>query len=349
MKNGHLFVLTYEMDESSRLLSHQAGVVNQLATIFDKITVLTGKVGVYSAPMNVKIYSSEWQQGKRIKSSIKFMSIFLKIISQNKFNAIFSHMTSAQSALVAPITKIYRIKHYLWYTHTSNNLSLKFCALLTDGILTATTGSCPIKGSKVHVIGHSIDTQMFNKKKDYTFPLNKFVHIGRFDPIKNIEKILETICGLKLIHKDILFTNFGDPSSEAGIKYQRRIVKEYSDKKFLDYITFRDSLNRNDVSGILKSKDAFIHACDAGLDKALLEATLTGLPVVTINKQYLEIFGRSSKNDNFTGNQLLIEALALQELSESSLRIELNRRYELALLHADLKVWAIKVKEIIES
>jgi hypothetical protein len=77
MKNGHLFVLTYEMDESSRILSYQAGVVNQLATIFDKITVLTGKVGVYSAPMNVKIYSSEWQQGKRIKSAIKFLN-FLK-------------------------------------------------------------------------------------------------------------------------------------------------------------------------------------------------------------------------------------------------------------------------------
>ena len=70
---------------------------------------------------------------------------------------------------------------------------------------------------------------------------------------------------------------------------------------------------------------------------------------MTINKQYLEIFGHWSKNDYLTGNQLLIEALALRELSESSLGIELNRRYELALLHADLKVWAIKVKEIIES
>ena len=68
MTKNHLLVLTYEMDESSQLFSHQIGVVNELAAYFDKVTVITGKSGKFKVLDNVNVYSSNWQNGKRIKS-----------------------------------------------------------------------------------------------------------------------------------------------------------------------------------------------------------------------------------------------------------------------------------------
>ena len=78
MEKKHLLILTYEMDESSQLFSHQVAVVNQLAKLFEEVTVLTGKIGYYKVDSNVKVYSSRWQNGKRIQSIINFLTIFLK-------------------------------------------------------------------------------------------------------------------------------------------------------------------------------------------------------------------------------------------------------------------------------
>jgi glycosyltransferase involved in cell wall biosynthesis len=345
----HLLILTYEMDESSQLFSHQVAVVNQLAKLFEEVTVLTGKIGEHKVDINVKVFSSRWQNGKRIRSIIRFLSIFLTIVLQKRPTAIFSHMTSVQSAFAAPIISLLRIKHYLWYAHSNNNVYLKVSHLFLNGILTATEGSCPIKSTKVKVIGHSIDPLIFSRKEKVNFPIKKFLHIGRFDPIKNIESIVETIGDIKKLHSDLTFDNFASPSKEEYAEYENKVVKNYSTSRDLKYITFNPSVNRSKIPTIIKSYDAFIHACDAGLDKSILEATLIGLPVVTINKQYLDIFGNWETRSNAGQVNLTSEALNLLALSNGDLNVELNRRYKIALQYADIRLWAKKVKDLIDS
>ena len=349
MGKRHLLILTYEMDESSQLFSHQVAVVNQLAKLFEEVTVLTGKIGKHKVDINVKVFSSHWQNGKRIRSIIRFLSIFLTIVLRKRPTAIFSHMTSVQSAFAAPLTSLLRIKHYLWYAHSSNNIYLKVSHLFLNGILTASEGSCPIKSTKVKVIGHSIDPLEFSRKEEVNFPIKKFLHIGRFDPIKNIESIVETISDVKKSHSDLTFDNFGSPSKKEYAEYENKVIKNCSTSRDLKYITFNSSVNRSEMPTIIKSYDVFIHACDAGLDKSILEATLIGLPVVTINKQYLDIFGNWETSSNAGQISLTNEALNLLALSNKDLNIELNRRYKIALQYADIRSWAKKVKDLIDG
>jgi glycosyltransferase involved in cell wall biosynthesis len=345
----HLLILTYEMDESSQLFSHQVVVVNQLAKLFEEVTVLTGKIGEHKVDLNVKVLSSRWQNGKRIRSIIRFLSIFLTTVLRNRPTAIFSHMTSIQSAFAAPITLILRIKHYLWYAHTSNNIYLKVSHLFLNGILTATDGSCPIKSTKVKVIGHSIDPLVFSRKDEVIYPIKKFIHIGRFDPIKNIELIVQTIGNVKKSHSDLTFDHFGSPSKQEYAEYENKVVKNCSTGRDSKYMTFNPSVNRSKIPNIIKSYDAFIHACDAGLDKSILEATLIGLPVVTINKQYLDIFGNWETSNDAGLVSLTSEASNLLTLSNKDLIVELDRRYKIALQYADIRLWAKKVKDIIDD
>jgi hypothetical protein len=77
-------------------------------------------------------------------------------------------MTSVQSAFISPITRIIRLRHYLWFAHTSNGIFLKVSRLLSNGIITSTPGSCPLKGNKVYPIGQSINSKNFRKKNSNT-------------------------------------------------------------------------------------------------------------------------------------------------------------------------------------
>jgi len=337
------------MDESSQVFSHQIGVVNELAKYFEKVTVLTGKAGTYKVLPNVEVFISNWIPGKRIISSLKVVLLFLKLLYQKRFNLVFSHMTSVQSALVSPVTKMLRIKHYLWYTHTSDNLALRVAHKLTNGVLTATAGSCPITGSKIHVVGHSIDISMFKKKIKVDFPISKFIHVGRFDASKNIDLIINALKGFREGGQDITFVNIGSPSSENNDGYFKKIIENSNagvDKVWLD---FKTAIPRYLLSEVMQKQDAFIHAFEGSLDKAVLEATIMGLPVVTINPEYLKIFGSWNLGDKSKNHCLSEELKHLFSLSEVELQKEVDRRYELAKEGYELVGWGVRVSKILKS
>lgn len=337
------------MDESSQVFSHQIGIVNELAKYFEKVTVLTGKAGTYKVLPNVEVFTSNWIPGKRIISSLKVVSLFLKLLYHKRFNLVFSHMTSIQSALVSPVTKMLRIKHYLWYTHTSDNLALRVAHKLTNGVLTATAGSCPITGSKIHVVGHSIDIYMFKKKIKVDFPISKFIHVGRFDASKNIELMINALKGFREGGQDITFVNIGSPSGENNDGYYKKIIENSNagvDKVWLD---FKTAIPRNLLSEVMQKQDALIHAFEGSLDKAVLEATFMGLPVVTINPEYLKIFGSWNLEDKSKNHGLSEELKHLFSLSEVELQKEVDRRYELAKQDYELVGWGVRVSKILKS
>jgi glycosyltransferase involved in cell wall biosynthesis len=346
LRKSHLLILTYEMDEFSPVYSHQIEVVNNLSNHFDKVTVLTGKLGICQVASNVEIYSSNWKSGKRVYSSLALITIFLKLIITKRFSVIFSHMTSTQAALISPISRALRIKHYLWYTHTSKSKALRICHFSTNGILTATLGSCPVSGSKIYVVGHSIDSNLFTKRAELNYPILNFVHAGRLDPIKRIDYVINSISIERQKNPGMTFTQIGMVSSDRYLDYQNYILNSSKDKS---WCVFTNSLKRNELPRELREFDAFIHACDAGLDKSLLEATFTGLPVLTINKQYLEIFGSWNLEKKGVNTTLIEEVNGLLSLSKEEIEIELEKRYQIAQRGFEIRGWASRVAEILKS
>jgi len=337
------------MDETSQVFSHQIGVVNEIAKYFEKVTVLTGKVGTYKVLPNVEVFTSNWTAGKRITSSLRVILMFLKLLFQRRFNLVFSHMTSVQSALVSPVTKVLRIKHYLWYTHTSDNLALRVAHKLTNGVLTATAGSCPIAGSKIHVVGHSIDISMFKKKIRVDFPISKFIHVGRFDASKNIELIISTLKSFREGEQEITFVNIGSPSSKNHDIYYKKIIEDNNLSVDKVWLEFKMAIPRYLLSEEMQKHNAFIHAFEGSLDKAVLEATFMGLPVVTINPEYLKIFGSWDLDKSATNSTLTTELENLFSLSEVELQKEVNRRYELAKQDYELVGWGVRISKILRS
>ncbi len=348
MSPTHLLVINYAMDEKSQVFSHQVEVVNKLADKYDQVSVLTGLIGTYKVSSNVKVFSCNWIPGKRFTSLFRFMMKFLQLLGSNKFTCIFSHMTSVQSTFISPITRVLRIRHYLWYAHTSDNIYLQISRQLTNGIITSTPGSCPIKGRKVYAIGQSVDSKVFDKKLELETQIIKLIHIGRFDPSKNIESIVAEIKQLKDEHPGLKLNIIGSPSSNKFQHYMESVKSKFMADVQIGWLTFTPAIERIKLPNELKKYDCFVHAFQGSLDKTLVEATLAAIPVVTVNKEYLKIFGKWSNSNSDNQITLTSELGFILNLDAAAITKEVDRRYEIARTNHDMEGWINRLVNVLE-
>jgi glycosyltransferase involved in cell wall biosynthesis len=337
------------MDEKSQVFSHQIELVNQLSAKFDQITVLTAQVGVCNTEKNVKVISFEWAEGKRVSSLVRFLKIFTKTIRSEKFTVLFSHMTSVQSAFISPITRIIKLKHYLWFAHTSNGIFLKVSRLLSDGIITSTPGSCPLNGNKVYPIGQSIDSKKFRKKNSNTQSIKNLVHIGRFDPSKNIKEIVSEVKKLRSNFPDLKLEIIGSASSDRFKNYESNVKAKFDSEVQLGWLKFTPHIPRSSLPEILQTYDCFIHSFQGSLDKTIVEATFSGLPVITINNEYRKIFGSWNLIDTGINKSLKDEAELLLNLDTNKRQSEVDRRYEVVIEQHELTGWIDRLVSILKS
>lgn len=294
------------MNEHHPLLSHQVGVVRKLSPYFRKITVLTGDSSSELLPSNVQVVNVNWVLNKPIRNLAKYVFALIRIFSRNKPDVVFSHMTEIQSIIAAPFTSTLKIPHYLWYAHKHKSFALRICRRFVTAIITSTNGSCPYSGRGVIPIGQAIDFDKFFKSPQHKHPRSKLVHIGRSDPSKRLDLILEAFSNAILNNSKLKLTIIGSPSSLENQLKLEQIKSKYLSLISNESIIILDSINRDLVPGILHDSDVFIHAYNGSLDKSILEAVTSGIPVVTLNNEFRKEFGTwSGDTKSILGEELL--------------------------------------------
>jgi glycosyltransferase involved in cell wall biosynthesis len=257
-------------------------------------------------------------------------------------------MTEVQSLLLAPFTKVRKKPHFLWYAHAHPSKFLLAAFFLVDGVVTSTSGSCPVRGKKVFKIGQAIDSGNFYRPNLKLDPLNKFCHVGRFDESKGIMQIISAVSVVRKSKNDVKLTLVGSPSNQLQQKYATRIKLESEKKNYSTWVTFTGAMKREEIPSFLESQDVFVHAYKGSLDKTLIEATLLGLPVVTVNEEYLDIFGSWAKN--YPSNiELGSELDYLIDLDSASRRTEIIRRQTIALSEHSLSSWSRKLSQLLHN
>ena len=349
LSRTHLLIINYAMDEKHQVFSHQVDLVNKLAEKYDKVYVLTGSVGFHKVSSNVEVISFNWIQGKKFVSLLRFVFKFLQALGKNRFTCIFSHMTSVQSAFISPITRVLRIKHYLWYAHTSNNIYLLISRALTNGVITSTPGSCPIKGRKVFAIGQSVDSKVFNRKSRLDTPIKNLIHIGRFDPSKNIEQVIAGVKNLRDTYPELKLNIIGSPSSEKFQEHMELVKSKFLADIQQGWLTFTPGIERRKIPDELKKNDCFIHAFQGSLDKTLVEATLTAIPVATVNNEYIKTFGKWNSSNSANSVSLVSELEYLLNLGSNAITKEVDRRHEIARRDHDSEGWVNRLVNVLDQ
>lgn len=340
-----LIIFNYTLDESHPVLAHQTELVKALSMKFEKTIVLTGSANWVPESNDIQVISTNWIQGHNVRNALRFFSKFFSVLLKERRFIVFSHMTLVQSFLTAIPLRITKNPHFLWYAHKKNSVMLRFVARLSSGVITSTRGSCPIYGNKVTYIGQSISETDFFQESNLELPLTKLVHIGRSDPSKNIGLLIETVNKLRHTHPEIKLTLVGNPSNAEYSLIHNELQKKWCTESSEGWLTFSNAVPRNLVPKILAQNHVFIHAYSGSLDKSLIEATMSGLPVATINREYRNDFGSW---DSASANlDLEIRAILAKDLD--SLASELGRRREIAIKLHSLQHWVSLLASILVS
>ena len=326
------------MDKNDPVLSQQTQVVSSLVDHYSKVTVITGRVGEYQTHLNLTVIDSNWVVGKNFANALRFLCKAIPFLIRHRPQVIFSHMTEVQSFLMSIFSYLSGIKHYLWYAHTSKSFYLKWNNILLDGIITSTPGSCPIIGAKIYPIGQAVDANQFRIRNLNDFNLNKLVHIGRFDRSKDVALIISEVETSRNSFPEITLTLIGAPSNSEEKIYADELHFNSNRAVHDGWLKFKGAIPRNEAPKILIENDIFIHAYQGSLDKTLVEATLVGLPVVTVNFEYHLEFGKWG-NDIEAENSLSGQIKYLKSLTIEQLSSELANRRQTAVEKHSLETW----------
>jgi len=333
------------MDRRDPLLSHQYEAVSALANNFNEVTVITGRSGDVPVNSKIKIVTTDWAQGDYLGNLFRFFSRALPIVIRGNFGSVFYHMTDLQCALLSPFVWLRRKRQYLWYAHTFKSRYLVFSSWWVTKIITSTAGSCPLSGPKVKPIGQAIDEGKFSVLPFDELNLSKLIHIGRFDKSKNIELLIDAARELRKTYLDISLTLVGTPANEESRMWAQNLVLRTGQDVRDGWLKYKDSIPRDNFRQEVAQNGCFFHGYIGSLDKTLVESTMLRVPVVTLNPEYLGIFGSWSKS---TDTSLSNEYRALRSATQVDIEIELDRRLEIVREEHSLKHWIKELTSLLE-
>ena len=152
------------------------------------------------------------------------------------------------------------------------------------------SNSIPFKSSKVHHIGHLIDTNKFYVSNILSVRNNRILFVGRISKIKNIDKLIDAISDSKCkIEKVVLVGPCQD------ISYMR-FLEELALRKgiTLEYIGERNSKELL----FLYQDFAFVYSGTPGsIDKTLIEGSFCGCIPISPNTDVLKSMGINKLGD----------------------------------------------------
>ena len=336
--------MNYSLDPSHTIFGHQHEIVEKLSSKF----VSTAVISAYGSHIKMKNLDDRnivhlvigWEESKGIRNILRAYLVFIKALCCYRPQLVFFHMADTLAAMFSPLLALFRIPQALWYAHASNSRPLKISRLFIKTILSSTPGSFPEKDKSVKYIGQSMNTELFSfQERSLESPIHA-VYFGRFDPSKNLDRVIET----SLINSDDKglidsLTIIGTPSNQKAEIYKDGLERRFKSSLENQKLFFNPSVPRNTIPEITIKYNLFIHSFEGSLDKVLLEATLLGLPVVTVNQEFINEFGYWSN----TGANLKEELLGYLDSDLKHRKAEVFRRHEIVLKNHGIDGWIEKL------
>jgi glycosyltransferase involved in cell wall biosynthesis len=268
----------------------------ELADNVDKLVVLTPKSADMKMPENVKIYNltSLNKNHKRISYLLKMHKSLLKIFLKEKIDAVFSHIYPDFTLAAALYAKIRKIPIITWYTHRQVSHKLRIATFLSDKVVSASKSSFRINTHKLEVLGHGINTDKFRPVKKNNRKIKKILCVGRIDRIKDYETLIEAVNLLvnQDGFKDFKINTIGNIYDKKYFNELKNLIKQ---SKVSKYFNFLGLVPHNKIPQHYQNTDLFVHCCNSGVDKALLEAMACEIPVISCAEAFTDILVKFPK------------------------------------------------------
>lgn len=280
-----LLIITQAVDKQDPVLGFFHSWLEEFAKHTEQLTVCALRVGEYELPRNVTVVPLRPRGKNRLLTIIIFLRELWR--RRNTYDKVFVHMNPEYVLLGGPLWKLLGKRVVLWYTHKHVGLRLRMAELLVHHILTASKESLRLHSKKVMVMGHGI--AMPEKPQRMPVPGSRMhiVTVGRIAPAKRIRELVQAL-GM-LYQRDIPFTAsiVGVPATSKDEEYAEELAREIAQAPYKEHIEFIGAVRHEDLPQVLANADVFVNLSLTGsLDKAVLEALIMGVPVVSTNEAF---------------------------------------------------------------
>jgi len=344
--------VNYSMSSKNLVFSHQREVVLALSQFFETVEVFTTEPSSEYTPKNVKVSLLPWRVRSPLRNLLTVLRVVYPFLIKNRDSVLFTHMTDAHAAILAPLAWLIRIRHILWYAHAANSKFLIWSSFFVSNIVSSTNGSCNLRLNKEKIcyINQGISNKNFPFKIRSNERFRKVLYYGRLDPSKNIHLFPSLLLELNRSGDIYTLDIFGRPANLESEKYFLNVRSSNQVKIQESSINFRGSIERALVSKVTENYDIFLNLFSGSLDKTLVEATFMGMPVVTWNLEYCSQFGTwSNFPASATLDFIIKEFEALDSMKNGALQGEIARRLNLAIKSHSFEGWIDRLVRVLKK
>ncbi|MDQ5958067.1 MAG: hypothetical protein QG665_415 [Patescibacteria group bacterium] len=293
-----LLIISQKADKNDQVLGFFHRWVEEFAKNCEEVKFVCLEQGEISLPANVQIFSLGkniyWQKSKwakflgKIVATVRFYFI---IFSQVKnYEAIFVHMNPEYIILGGWWWKLTGKKICMWYAHGQVNWRLRLATFWADIVFTSTEQGFRLKSGKKHVVGQGIDTNFFPFCQRVKGEDPQLVAVGRLAPAKNCHFLVDVTKQLKNKYPNIKLIFVGEAVTTTDVGYKADLIDYIKKEGLEEQVKLVGTRGQEGVLEFLSRADIMLSASTNGsLDKTIVEALATGLPVVTSNEAAREI------------------------------------------------------------
>lgn len=192
----------------------------------------------------------------------------LRLANQKEYDTVLVHMNPEYVVVAGWLWRLRGKKIGLWYMHKSVDLKLHIAEKFANIIFTGSKESFRLPSTKVHVMGHGIDTVFFSPDPNVVRE-DWWVSVGRLNPSKRHDLAIRAA---HEVDKELRIV--GDGPERENLE---ALARELGAR-----VVFMGGLDQAGVRDMFRRAAKFVHTSETGsLDKVVLEAVACGCPVST--------------------------------------------------------------------
>jgi glycosyltransferase involved in cell wall biosynthesis len=285
-----LLVVTQAVDADSSVLGFFVEWLKELSRQCEEVQVIARAVGRFEAPPNVFIRSMGKESGaSRAGRLLRYWGHLRRTLP--KVDGVLIHMCPEYLLAGWPLIALSRKPAVLWYAHRRGDRRLKLAMALARRVATVTETSFPFRGPKVAALGHGIPTDLFVPLPEPKLR-QRLVAVGRISRIKRLELLIEALSFLIVEGLDPWLDLWGETVMPPDLEYRAELEALVRARGLEKLVTFRGPVPYRRLPELYAEASVALNACPTGaLDKAVLEAMSSAVPVVVTNRNFGPAFG----------------------------------------------------------
>ena len=322
-----LLIVTQAVDRADPVLGFFCRWIEEFALHAD-LEVICLKKGEHAFPQNVSVHSLGKERGG--KSSLekflyvwKFYSYIWRL--RHKYDVVLVHMNEEYMLLGGLLWRLMGKRAGLWRNHPIGSWKTRIAARLAHVVFYTSPSAFVAGFARSFRMPVGIDLQSY-EKEERTAKNGTLLMLGRIDPIKRVDRVLEAVSRLSsgVIKLDI----YGSPSPGKEV-YAGEVRRTYTRLEEQGLLTYKGDVQHRDTPHIYAEHDIFINATPAGsFDKTIFEAMAAGCIVVTTNPDVHNVIREELRaEDNVSGIVRALQAALQLTDKEKEIEREVLRSY----------------------